>query len=301
MGFAAGEGAGASVPETANHWERSATMNMKRSPVWCLGGCWLIMSVAGLVLAAGFASGTPAAAKTVLRYSCSAQMYEAFEMERMDAFRQETGIEIDHFVCPSYTSVLRLINGASDVASSSQGLFLRHAESGYVETPICRDPLAIVVHASRKVEGLSAAQLRDIFSGRLKTWEGLDGSDDPLIVVVPGSGTAAFKNFERLVMQHEEVAYDIMSYQSTMILEMIQYHKGAISFISYGATLSHPQVQALRVDQAGPRDAGYPYHQTFSFVTKGAPEGDVKRFVEHALSGEGRGLILRKGMLPLPE
>jgi phosphate transport system substrate-binding protein len=276
---------------------------MKSNPTrrkW-LGGGLPVLMIAGLAWAGGLAAAAPAAAKDVLRYSCSAQVYEAFEMERINAFREETGIEIDIFVCPSYTSVLRLINGASEVASSSQGLYLRHAESGYVETPFCRDPLAIVAHASRKVQGLTESLLREIFSGQVKTWKALDGSDDDLVVLVPGSGTAAYKNFDRMVMKHQEIAYDVMTYQSTMILEMIQRHPGAISFISYGATLTHPQVQALRVNQAGPRDSGYPYYQTFSFVTKGAPEGNIKRFVDDALSEKGREMIRNKGMIPLPE
>ncbi|MCK5348589.1 MAG: hypothetical protein KAJ25_04330, partial [Desulfobacula sp.] len=44
-----------------------------------------------------------------LRYSCSAQVYEAFENTRLDAFTKETGISIDLFVAASKSCIYRVM------------------------------------------------------------------------------------------------------------------------------------------------------------------------------------------------
>ncbi len=43
-----------------------------------------------------------AKAQEKLRYSCSAQVFEAFEKERLETFTKATGIEVD-FVCDLFS------------------------------------------------------------------------------------------------------------------------------------------------------------------------------------------------------
>jgi phosphate transport system substrate-binding protein len=66
---------------------------------------------------------TEARSEEILRYSCSAQIYEAFGQERLDAFTKETGIKVDLFVSSSGSALYRLMNGFSDIARSGRGNF----------------------------------------------------------------------------------------------------------------------------------------------------------------------------------
>lgn len=259
----------------------------------------IIFSVVGLAWSA--VPDKTATAGEKLRYSCSAQVFEAFETNRLTAFTSATGIDIDLHVGASYSSILRLMNGLSDIASSSQRLYLRHKEKGFIETLFCRDPLAVITNTNCSIDDISTTRLQDIFSGRIKNWKELGGPDQAILVVVPGKETAAYRNFDRLVMKRDEINYDCLTYQSTTVLDIVRHHPWAVAFISNGAAMNHPSVKRLRIDGVTPEDKAYPYSQVFSYVTKGTPAGMVKQFIDFTLTIEGRKMIRDRGMIPMGE
>ncbi|MCD4733672.1 hypothetical protein K8R78_05485, partial [bacterium] len=72
--------------------------------------------IISIIAVAIFVSGSiifnsAADAKERLKISCSAQIYEALGKKMMPEFRKATGIEVDLYICSSYISVKRLING----------------------------------------------------------------------------------------------------------------------------------------------------------------------------------------------
>ena len=243
----------------------------------------------------------PMAAATAgqeLRYSCSAQVYEAFENVRLDAFTKETGISVDLSVAGSNSCVYRVMQDMTDIGSSTRAIYRRHKEHGLVEIPFCKDPLAIIVHKKTHVDNLTRGQLQELFSGGFTNWKVVGGPDLPITLVVPGNETGAHKNFRRQVMHHKEIQYDYLTYKSTRILEAIEsLPAGAISFISRGAQITHPDVKVLSIDGQKPGDKSYPFYQMFYMVTKGEPTGSVKVFVDFIKSEKGKTIIQERGML----
>lgn len=243
---------------------------------------------------------TVATADQVLRYSCSAQVYEAFENSRLDAFTKETGISIDLFVAASESCIYRVTQDMTDIASSVRELYRRQKEYGLIEIPFCKDPLAIITHKDIPVNMLTKSQLRQVFTGQVKNWKEVGGPDLPIILVVPGVKTGAHKNFNRQVLQHNVIQYDYLTYKSTRVLEAIEgLPLGAISFISRGAQITHPKIKALSIDGKKPGDINYPYYQIFYLISKGEPTGTVKTFVDFIKSEKGKFIILERGMLPV--
>jgi len=235
-----------------------------------------------------------------LRYSCSAQVYEAFENSRLDAFTAETGITIDLFVAASESCVYRVMQDMTDIASSTRAIYKRHKDHGLIEIPFCKDPLAVITHKKTPVDSLTLGQLQQIFSGVITNWKEVGGPDLAITLVVPGEETGANKNFRRLVMHHKEIQYDYLTYRSTRVLEAIEsLPMGAISFISRGAQITHPMVKVLTIDGEKPGDKNYPFYQIFYLVSKGEPTGTVKAFVDFIRSEKGKSIILERGMLPI--
>lgn len=256
--------------------------------------------VMGLFLLGAIVPLTWATSAPTLRYSCSAQVYEAFENSRLDAFTQETGIAIDLFVASSDSCVYRVMQDMTDVASSTRAIYQRHKEHGLIEIPFCKDPLAVITHKDATVDSLTVGQLQQIFSGGITNWKEVGGPDLAITLVVPGVETGAHKNFRRQVMQHQEIQYDYMAYKSTRVLEAIEaLPLGAVSFISRGVQISHPKVKVISIDGQKPGDEAYPYYQNFYMVSKGAPTGSVKAFIDFIKSEKGKSIILERGMLPI--
>jgi phosphate transport system substrate-binding protein len=257
-----------------------------------------LMSVLFLVLS--LTGPMNASAGQMLRYSASAQVFEAFDNARLKTFTQDTGIEVDLFVASSQSCVYRLLQDMTDVASSVRPLSQREKDFGLVAIPFARDPLAVITHQSTHVDALTTEQLQSLFSGNVANWKELGGPDLAVTLVVPGEQTGAHKNFRRQVMRHNDVQYHYMTYTSTRVLEAIEsLPPGAVSFISRGAQITHPEVKVIQIDGTKPGDADYPFYQMMNLVTKGEPAGTVKVFVDFIKSDKGKALITKRGMLPV--
>ena len=237
-------------------------------------------------------------AQETLRYSCSAQLFDTFGMERLDAFTKETGIKVELNISSSAAAVYRLMNDFSDIAGAAERVRFRYKEFGYLEFPFCKDPLAVITNTRCPVEELTEKQIRDIFRGHLKNWKEVGGPDEPIIVIVPGETTAAYKNFSRIFMEENEIIYDFMSYRSTMVITAVKHFPWAISFIAHATIRDHENLKMMKIDGLSPKDQHYPYYQTFYYITKGEPVGAVKKFIDFTLSEKGRAIIKAKGMDP---
>jgi len=259
------------------------------------GRFYYLVTLATLIAATPiFLSVGGLCAKEVFKYSCSAQIYQAFENERLEAYTEKTGIAVQLTVDSSYMSFLRLMNGLSDIASTAERLSRVHKEIGFVETPFCKDPLAVIANSQGTVKNLTDEQLRDIFSGVISNWQEVGGLDKEIIRVVPGKDTAAYKN-----LLGREIGHDVMTSKSTMVIEVTSRIPGSISFIAQGAAAYRLEgIRIVEINGLAPGNADYPYYQVFSFVTSGIPAGTAKTFIDFALSEEGKRIMLKRGMLP---
>jgi len=238
-------------------------------------------------------------AQEPLRYSCSAQIFEAFETERIPAFTEATGINVELYICSSLMAVNRLMNACSDIASTTQRLSHRQRGHGYVETTFCRDPLSVIVNERCRVTDISEKQLQGIFNRDISNWRELGGPDQPIMLIVPGKDTAAYLNFERQVMALGEIEYDFMTYLSTQVIDAVKRFPWSISFIAQGAVANQAGVIKMKINGLSIKDKDYPYYQQFSFVTAGTPVGVAQAFIDFVLSEKGIQLIKKKGMIPV--
>jgi phosphate transport system substrate-binding protein len=262
--------------------------------------CIRFFIISVLLMAAGGLLHQSAVGAETLRYSSSAQVREAFGMEGLNAFMQESGVELEMFIGSSSTAVRRLMNGVADIASSAERLHHGHQEYGYVEIPFCKAPLIVISNVKTPVRNISSDQLRDIFNGTLTNWKEVGGPDQKIIVVVPELNTAAYRNFGQLALKRFDIVYDYMAYRSTDVVQLIQYLPWSISFISQGADTVNVSIRVLQIDGKSPGDPNYPYHEIFSFVTKGQPDGAAKKLVDFAFSEKGRAIMVKNGLEPLP-
>jgi len=239
-------------------------------------------------------------AQEQVKYSCSSQVYAAFAKEHIEAFTKASGIEVAVKTASSGSCLYNLGRGFCDIASTARKLYHRHETYGYREFPFCRDPIAVIARKECGVDNLTEEQLQDIFAGDIVNWKEVGGADLPIMIIVPGVDTAAHKNFRRQAMKRKDIDHDFMAYDSTMVIEAVKYFPcGAVSFISQGAAVHYKELKILKIDGRSSTDADYPYYQIFYFVTRGEPEGNVKKFIDFAYSAEGAKIIKQNGMVPI--
>ncbi len=201
----------------------------------------------------------------------------------------------------SSAGIQAALSGAADIGTSSREL--KPDERSLNEIVVARDGLAVIVHPSNPVRGLSREEVRLVFSGEIPSWKYLGGEDRAITVVTREEGSGTRGAFQELVMGKVRIARGaIVEDSNGTVREIVAGDPNAIGYISLG--LVSERVRALPLDGAIPgeaaiRDGSYKLIRPFLFVTQGPPKGICRDFVEFVLSPEGQELIRKEGLLPV--
>jgi phosphate binding protein len=107
-----------------------------------------------------------------------------------------------------------LINGTCDVADMSRFMkdeeFKAAIEKGVypIGTVVAIDGLAIVVHPSSPIQGLTIVQIREIYTGKLTNWKEIGGPNVAIVLISRDTNSGTYESFESLVMPSATSASD---------------------------------------------------------------------------------------------
>jgi phosphate transport system substrate-binding protein len=184
-----------------------------------------------------------------------------------------------------------------------------------VRTPIGLSGLAIIVHPSNSIEALSLVQLRDIYSGRVLTWQALGGDASEIVLVSREDGAGGRILFEERVMGDERVSLTaVVMPTSDDVVEFVARNPAAIAYVSRShvvdwipdeasdaadaATDTAPRVKVLALEGRYPTRAAiaeqqYALTQPLYLITNGPPTGRVRQFIDFVLSPAGQAIVAR--------
>ena len=98
-----------------------------------------------------------------------------------------------------------------------------------------------------------------------------------------------------MVLNGEEYKAKVVK-PDAKIVKLVAKRKGAIGQISFAFIVGNKRVKAISPDgeEASTANANYPITRPLNLVTKGAPQGAAKAFIEWALSEEGQAVIKKR-------
>ncbi len=219
-----------------------------------------------------------------------------------EVFMEEhTGIGINVQGGGSSAGIQACKSGACQIGMSSREL--KESEKDLYEIVVARDGLAIVVHPSNPVRGLTVDEVRRIFNGEIRRWDLLGGIERAITVVTREEGSGTRGAFQELVMMDNRIYKGAITQDSNgSVREIVANDPYSVGFISLG--LVNEQVRALELDGAGGseeniRNGSYKLVRPFLFVSQGPPTGTAKEFVDFVLSEKGQELIKKEGLIPV--
>jgi phosphate transport system substrate-binding protein len=201
----------------------------------------------------------------------------------------------------SSAGIQACLSGACDIGMSSREL--KPDEKVLHEIVVARDGLAIVVNPANPVRGLKTSEVRQIFSGDLLSWRPLGGPGQAITVVTREEGSGTRGAFQEMVMGKVRIYSGAITEDSNgTVREIVAHDPASIGFISLG--LVNDQVRALALDGAAASDANirdgrYKLVRPFLFLTRQAPAGLAKEFIDFVLSDEGQDLVAKEGLLAI--
>jgi phosphate transport system substrate-binding protein len=192
-------------------------------------------------------------------------------------------------------------SGACQIGMSSREL--KPEEKDLTETIIAWDGLAVVVHPSNSLRGLTLDQVKQVFAGDLLNWKFLGGPDRAITVVTREEGSGTRGAFQELVMKTTRIYRGaIVEDSNGTVREIIAHDPMSIGYISLG--LVNDQVRALALDgveasEANIENGTYKLVRPFLFLTTGEVPEPARDFIAFVLSEEGQKLVKEEGLIPV--
>lgn len=184
-------------------------------------------------------------------------------------------------------------DGIAEIGAASRRLTPDEAKGLHVHL-VAWDALAIVVHPTNPIRGLSADDVRRIYTGKATLWP--NGRPIHSITREHGSGTReAMAGF--VAPAGEIDARAIVLNSNGAIRSAVASDPDAIGYISLGA-LADGGVRAIAIGGKAPvpeaiRTGRYPLARPFLFLTRGE-----SRFIQFVLGPQGRVIVQQEGLVP---
>lgn len=203
-----------------------------------------------------------------------------------------------------------LINGACDVGNMSRPMKKSEKEAANaagilpIEHIVAMDGIAMVVHESNPVQGLTIEQIHDIYTGKITNWKELGGPDLPIVVISRDTNSGTYETFESLVMKNEKMAGKTEYVGSNGAIR--QRVLSTQSAIGYVGLAFREGVKPLKVNgrEATPETVTamtYPIARPLYMYTNGRPKQGTPRydFINLSATPEGKKIIEATGFVPV--
>jgi phosphate transport system substrate-binding protein len=123
--------------------------------------------------------------------------------------------------------------GSADVAAVSWQPASESTPPGLQFQPIARDGLAVIVHPTNRIAGLTILQLRALYRGELLDWTALGGSAEEPIIVSREDGSGDRTAFETMVMGGERVTLNARILPTAQaVTDFVAAHPTAVGYVS---------------------------------------------------------------------
>ena len=215
----------------------------------------------------------------------------------------------------SGTGIAALLNGTCNIAMCSRKMKGREIELAREkgiepkERTVALDGLAVVVHPSNIVEELTIGQLCDIFTGKVTNWKDVGGKEGEIVILSREVNSGTYVYFKEHVLAKKEYSgAALLMPSSQAVADEVAQNPNAIGY--YGMGYISPEQKALKVakDENSPFAAPTPdnvtnghYHisRPLLMYTNGEPAGQIKKFLDFALSKEGQEIVKKIDFVPV--
>ncbi len=160
------------------------------------------------------------------------------------------------------------------------------------------DAMGVFVNSTNPVQSLTRAQLKEIFTGKAKSWKAFGGRDTPISVYSEklSGGRATVKAFKDMVLGSDAYGPVKELEDATDCIKDVSEDANGITASSMSFAV--PGVRAVAVDGAPPtasavQNGSYPLKRPLILVTKDPPAGEVKAFLDFMLTPEAQAIVAR--------
>lgn len=254
-----------------------------------------ILSIGLLALLGG--CGLPAEENTV-SVDGSTAMAGMLEVLREAFAERRPDVRINCCGSGSGAGIEAALAGTCCIGASSRELTAEEAGRGAEGHIAAWDGIAVTVHPGNPVRDLTARQLADIFTGKIRRWSELGGGDRPVAVYGREAGSGTRTAFEEALGVTGQCAYTNEYCSAGDVVGNTAGNPNAIGYTSWSAL--NGTVKAVTVDGTRFGSGDYPLQRPFLLVTRAdRPLSEAAAsFLAFALSPEADPYLRMAGVIP---
>ena len=217
------------------------------------------------------------------------------------------GIRVDVQTGGSSRGINDARRGIADIGMVSRAL--KPEEKDLQAQAIAWDGVGIILHAGNPITALSQQQIGDIYTGKTANWKAVGGRDASITVVNKAEGRSTLELFlAYLKLKNSDIKPHVIIGDNAQGIKTIAGNPGAIGYVSIGAAeyeAAHgTPVKLLPLEDiaatvANVRNAVFPLSRPLNLVTKGAPVGLARDFIEFARSKQVHDLVEAQYFVPV--
>lgn len=219
------------------------------------------------------------------------------------------------------TGIAAMINGTVDIANASRAMKQEEIDAAQkngidpIEHVVARDAIAVVVHPSNPVNGLTLQQISDIYTGKITNWQQVGGENRPIVLLSRESNSGTYVYFLEEVIRRGETS-DLLFSPDTLLMPSsegisteIRQNPNAIGYDGLGYVTPDQKVLGVATDDSSPfvlpsvetvNSGQYPVSRDLYMYTAGEPQGRVKAYLDYIL-GAGQEIVPALGFVPLAQ
>ncbi|HEY0143190.1 MAG TPA: phosphate ABC transporter substrate-binding protein [Thermoanaerobaculia bacterium] len=215
----------------------------------------------------------------------------------------------------SGVGIAALLNGTTDIAASSRPvrpaeidrLKQRFATLGHA-VPIARDGLSVYLNEKNPLRELTMQQIMDIYTGRVTNWKQVGGNDAPIILYSRENSSGTYTYFRDNVLRGKDFAPRAQTLQGTAaVVNAVAKDPNGIGY-GGAAYAKGIRFAAVKKDASTPgvlptldnvRNGSYPISRYLYLYLRARPAGDMKKFIDWALTAEGQAIVTKVGYFPV--
>lgn len=232
-----------------------------------------------------------------------------------EVYPDKTNVEFQVTGGGSGTGIAALINGTTDICSSSRPIKKDEVAQlekkfGYkgLEIRVAMDGLAIYVHKSNPVKQLTMEQVKDIFTGKVTNWKDVGGPNKPILLYSRENNSGTYEFFKEHVLNKQDFAASAQHMAGTAaLINAISKDPNGIGF---GGSAYAKNVKALPIAKdaaskaiaanvASIHSGEYPISRFLYFYLNRKPDGNVKKFIDWVISASGQKVVSEVGYYPI--
>jgi len=197
--------------------------------------------------------------------------------------------------------------GLADIGMISRAM--KDDEKDLHAFTVARDGVGIIVHKDNPIRTLSDEQVIAIYTGKITNWKEVGGKEAAITVVSKAEGRSTLEVFlHYFKLKNTDIKPHVVIGDNEQGVKTVAGNRNAIGYVSIG-TAEYDESQGVPItllstggvpaSTESVRNGTFPISRPLHIVTRTAPAGLAKAFIEYAQSKAAHDLITQQYFVPL--